>query len=112
VFKNKLIFWFIVEALIIVTILIWVTTSNAETFGTCVAKCKFDVMYIDDCIEEERAYWETDVSEKILRNSCIDLIRNERLDCYSECAKQEVAIYNSAIDYWEMDVKNFPNINY
>jgi len=84
-----------------------VTCADAESFQLCIAKCDTDVMYIDDCIEDERKYWQPLPSEHMLRRSCMDLIRNERLNCHTDCEKN-LPQQNTSIAYFDKEVRNFP----
>lgn len=82
--------------LCVLTFLIWVIAfiriGNAdESYQQCIQRCKADVMQIEECIEDERNHWTNAhlVSKRILRQTCRDLIRNERQYCYDECDKNE-----------------------
>ena len=77
-FIRRCIFIIIVCMIII---LVWAAIGHSvETFGTCVAKCRTDIMYVHECVEDERGYWEGNVPDTRLKNACIDLIRNERIN--------------------------------
>ena len=107
---ESLKYYLFISAIIIICTILYVSFSHAETFDTCVVECKTDVMYISECIEDERNYWYSNKSDSTHRRTCIDLIRNEREDCYSLCAKEEVKI-NYPVDFYDIHVKNFPNTN-
>ena len=97
---------------ILITTIFWGCTSSGQTtFDICTAECKTDVMYIDECIEDERKFWNPKVSDINLKHACMDLIRNKRLECYSDCEKEFVK-YNHAVEYYDKEVKNFPITNY
>ena len=112
VWEDKVLRYIILSIVIlmIVFLILAAIDSSAEVFGTCVAKCKADVMYVHECIEDEQGYWGDSIPDAKLKNACIDLIRNERIDCYSLCAKKEVK-NNYAVDYYYIHVKNFPDTN-
>lgn len=95
---------------IVIFMIIFVTTSDAASFKLCTARCAADVMDIEQCIEDEREHWDAHVSDRSLKHSCQDLIRNERLNCYADCEKQRFQ-NQSAINFYDTNVKNFPIIN-
>jgi len=84
--------------------------ASAVTLGKCVAECQTDVMYVSECIAEEKSYWDLDseISEKDLKQACIDLIRNERLRCYSVCIRDQVES-DRAVIFYDTEVRFFPN---
>jgi hypothetical protein len=105
-------FWLLVASFIIVVFMVvfvlCTTDASAETFNTCIAKCKMDVMYIDECVEDERSYWETNTPDINLKHACMDLIRNERLNCRSICEYDLASKYSYAPEYYDTHVKGFP----
>ena len=109
-YEQRSTFWLLLLSFILVIfiiIFVLTTTANAESFDTCIAKCKTDVMYIDECIKDERRFWEPTVSDINLKHSCLDLIRNERFACRSICEKNE-AQKSYAVDYYDKNVRHFP----
>jgi hypothetical protein len=95
---------------IVIFMIIFATTSHAESFEVCTARCKADVMDINQCIEDERQHWDTHVSKLALKNACMDLIRNEKLNCHSDCEKERYQ-NEAAMHFYDINVKNFPYIN-
>lgn len=100
--------WLLFASFLIVVFVLSTIDASAETFNACIAKCKSDVIYIDECIEDERAYWEPSTPDINFKHACIDLIRNERLNCRSQCEKDLASKYSYAPEYYDTHVKGFP----
>ena len=108
--ERRVFYLFVASLAIVIFIIIFATTSHAESFKVCTARCKADVMDIEQCIKDERHHWDAHVSDLSLKHSCLDLIRNERLNCYANCEKERFQ-NQSAINFYDTNVKNFPYIN-
>lgn len=109
--ERRLVFWLLVASLIIVIFMMifYATSARADSFDICVAECISDVMQVEDCIWDEKAYWDISKSSEFqLRRSCQELIRNERDYCTGGCAKKAT---NSLLEYYDKEVKNFPDVN-
>ena len=93
------------------------TLSHADdkSYSNCVAECKEDIMDLEKCIKEEKDYWDSQqTSYGDLRISCKQLIQNEKLNCKIDCLVEEIKSKNPsnrAVEFYEKNVKNFPNTN-
>ena len=94
--------------IILFSFIFFIPSLQAESFDTCVARCKGDVLYMSDCMDDEQEYWDIDLSKKHLRRVCLDLIRNERLYCIGECAKKEAKKNSPAVNFYDKHVRHFP----
>ena len=97
--------------IILLLLVCFLEYGHSMTFGKCVSECQTDVMYVSDCMKDEQHYWDADISKHDLKASCIELIRNERIDCYSSCARQEAENNSSALlyEFYDTQVRFFPN---
>ena len=113
--KNfRFIFWILLTLFaIVVFIIIYTQSCNAETysqeFGMCVSRCKASAINLDECIKDEKKYWDTNHSDVNFKYACMDLIRNEKLSCYSDCVKsEEQRNKEESVTYYEHEVQEFP----
>ena len=109
-YEQRSTFWLLFASFILVVfivVFVLADVAKAESFETCIAKCKTDVMYIDECIKDERRFWESNTSDINLKHACLDLIRNERFACRSICEKNE-AQKPYAVNYYDKNVRHFP----
>jgi len=67
-------------------------------------------MDVNQCVEDEKDYWDTTQSHEQIRRACMDLIRNERLYCESECYKEDILMQRT-LNFYDREVKNFPEVN-
>ena len=108
--KKHKIAWCICAAVLLL-LTCFIQYAQPMTFGKCVSECQTDVMYVSDCMKDEQNYWDADISKHDLKESCIQLIRNERIDCYSSCARQEAENNSASLIYkfYDTEVQFFPN---
>jgi hypothetical protein len=85
--NSNLINWILIVILtLVIIILISYDAHSAESVEMCKQRCKSDVMQVEDCIADEKEFWETEnTSDWIIMISCKDLIRNEKLQCIKDC---------------------------
>lgn len=99
-----------IKYVIFIVLLVLTTTGvSAESFPTCIARCKADVMNIDECMQDEKIHWEANTSTNF-KHACRDIIRNERFECRGLCEKNR-AEQNRAAQYFDSDVRHFPLTN-
>jgi hypothetical protein len=109
--KNTTKIFLICLVIFLLFLFYMIKSADAMVFGQCVSECQSDVMYISDCMDDEQGYWDLYISSRDLRRSCIDLIRNERIQCYSMCAKKEAEANSAAFiyEFYEAEIQSFPN---
>ena len=100
-----------VISVFIITLTCFLENGHSMTFGSCVSECQTDVMYVSDCMQDEQNYWDADISKRDLKQACIELIRNERIDCYSICGKQEAQNNSAAFvyEFYDTQIQFFPS---
>jgi hypothetical protein len=95
----------------------FIATAHADdkSYSRCVAECQTDVMNLEQCIKDEKDYWDSkQTSYGALRLSCKQLIQNEKLDCKIDCVVEEIKKEKPsqrAVEFWDKNVKNFPDTN-
>lgn len=95
--------------IIVIFMVIYASSCQADSFDKCVTECIFDVIQIEDCIWDEKQYWDSIQSSGYqIKKSCQELIRNERDYCIGDCAREA---NNSLLQYYDKEVKNFPDVN-
>lgn len=76
--------------IIILTLILLSLSVPVMSANKCIQECKADVMDIQQCIEEEKSFWEAkDLPDWHFKIVCKDLIRQEKLNCYAECRKEK-----------------------
>jgi hypothetical protein len=71
-------------------IFVFVNLAKADQVSICIKECKADVMDLQQCIQDEKNYWRYDeISDSYFKVVCRDLIKHERLKCYSECKEEK-----------------------
>jgi len=94
---------------------IFITTSaraDDKEYLICVHTCYLDLPKLEPCIEQEKKYWEPiNVSDKQFEKTCKRIISGEKIECQVNCVVEQIKFVDRAVEYYNKEVKNFPNSN-
>ena len=86
--------------------------AGEQDYKTCVSQCYLDLPNIEECITDEKLYWNTENTTDLqIKRNCRDMISYEKIDCRINCATAGIEIEDVAVKYYDTDVKNFPLTN-
>jgi hypothetical protein len=86
--------------------------ASDQDYEICLNRCYLDLPDLKECISDEKENWEVNnISDSVVKRTCKDMIRNEKIDCQVKCIAAGIRFVDEAIVYYDTDVKNFPLIN-
>jgi hypothetical protein len=90
--------------------------AKSDNYSVCYHRCLLDVPTVEECIINDDGFWNMGHDKKkFIRKECIEIVRDEKLDCrlncYSQTLKPENARQLRAIEFWDQSVRSFPETN-
>ena len=90
--------------------------AKSDQFSVCYHRCLLDVPTVEECIDSEDDFWDYGQNKKKkIRRECIAIVRDEkfncRLDCYTQSIKSENIMQQRAVEFWDREVRSFPETN-
>lgn len=89
-----------------------VARGSDGDYQICVNRCYLDLPKIEECISDEREYWEmNNTTDLQIKKDCQHMIKNKKVDCQINCVVAKIRFADEATVYYDTDVKNFPLTN-
>lgn len=101
----------IIGVLSLIFVMLYISTAHAsdEDYQICVSRCYLDLPKIEECVEDEKTYWDSENTSVLqVKRTCKEMINYKKIDCRINCATAGIKIEDAAVKYYDTNVKNFP----